>query len=289
MPKLRFWNSSNKDYYIIAGLYGLACFVLYIFGVLYIQFMLPLATFAFFPAILVHERNIRNGQAPVSNPSVDERWSRTKKELDKVSDSLDKAKTASQQKALQRQHSYLRNELRRIEWKVKESDMNRMYNASKGNLKELPDSKISEPGNMVELDLKKYEKILSNLIKEARKIVKSEPNDSRAQALTPVANNLQAYYNLMKKNDQNDRVRKLEADYFVVWAALSSFIRGVRVDDQLAKYTSKFRKGYLALHDALTYYQSNLPSDDQRTPATENNDVLPPTKGLNWEGHEADV
>lgn len=219
-------------------------------GVLYIQFMLLLATFAFFPAILIHERNLRNSPISYSNLSMDERWSRTKKELDKLSDNLNKAKSAVEQKNLQRQKISLENELRQIEWKVKESDLNQMYNASKGNLRELPYQ--TEGQDQTDVRIKNYNTTLSRLLKEIRKTVEEEPQESRRESLILIANSLRAHYNAVRNESQIDTLKSIRSDYFASWMVLASFIGGYYLDPALAKYTSrKFRKRFLALVKTL--------------------------------------
>lgn len=256
MLDLRFLKSDNQKYLAIGTCYFAACVVLYVCGALYIQFMLLLAAFALFPALLVHERSNLLRRAENANLTDDENWSKTKKELDRVRDNLEKASTDEQRRALQRQTVYLENELRRIEWKVKESDMNQMYNAARGNLRKLPEQKEGTSEDQANNSVKKYTSSLANIIKDVRKIVENEPPASRQQALIPIANLVRAQYNMMKKTEAcTSNIRK---DYFAVWATLSSFIEGIRIDSELSKYSSqRFRKKFLDFQESLSSYQSS--------------------------------
>ncbi|MDG6997852.1 MAG: hypothetical protein JRN15_01920 [Nitrososphaerota archaeon] len=251
----RFLKTDNQKYLAIATCFFAACVMLYLCGALYIQFMLLLGAFALFPALLVHERSNLLRRAENVNLTDDENWSKTKKELDKARDNMDKAKSAEQRRAFQRRVVYFENELRRIEWKVKESDMNQMYNAARGNLRKLPELKGATSEDKTSNDVKKYTSSLVNIIKEVRKIVEKEPPASRQQALVPIANLVRAQYNTIKKTEA--RAGNIRGDYFAVWATLSSFIEGNRIDSELSKYSSDiFRKKFLAFQDSLSSFQS---------------------------------
>ena len=253
MLEPKFLKTDKQKYLAIALGYFSACVLLYLLGALYIQFVLLLATFALFPAILIHERSLAFGLAGNTNLSDDENWSKTKKQLDKVRDSIDKTKSTEQKKVLQRQLLSLENELRRIEWKVKESDMTQMYNAAKGRLREIPEINATTSEKQTEEDGKKYSHSLDKLVKEVQKIVEKEPQESKQQALVPIANSIRAHYNMMKKNPELDSIR---ADYFAVWGTLSSFIQGIRINPELLKYTSRrFRKNFGTLQESLSASQ----------------------------------
>lgn len=259
MHKPRFLEGTNGKYFAIALCYFLACVFLYIIGALYIQIMLLLATMALFPAILVHESSLRNKAIPNGNPTLDERWSKTKMELDKVQDNISKTKDPQQKKTLQRQQIFLENELRRLEWKVRESDLNRMYNASRANLKELPDLKAVREGEPIEEKVREWKSNLSEMIGEVRKIAEREPVASQQAALVPITNSVRAHYNMMRKIPPDEGLKSVQSDYFAVWGALSSFISGVRVNPYLAKYASpKFQKRFLALLQLLESSQDSL-------------------------------
>lgn len=208
--------------------------------------MLLLATMALLPALIVHEKNARNKPVTESNLSVDEQWSKRKKELDKICDDLAKAKDPEQRQKLQRNRLFLENELRRIEWKVRESDLTQMYNASRGKLRELPDLKESSPENDEDDDAKtkKYRKTLSKIIKDADSILEHEPVASRSQALAPIVSLLCACYNNLKRSSDKS-LHAVAVDYFVAWATFSSLAKDVEVDPKLAKYASpEFRKNF---------------------------------------------
>ena len=211
--------------------------------------MMLLATIALLPALVVHEKNNRNKPANETNLSVDEQWSKRKQELDKVCNDLAKVKDREQMQKLQRNRLFLENELRRIEWKVRESDLTQMYNASRGNLRELPDlkessSEIDEDGDA---KTKKYRKTLSKIIKDADGILDHEPLASRSQALAPIVSLLCACYNNLKRSPEKS-LQAVAVDYFVAWATFSSLAKDLEVDTKLAKYASpEFRKNFKKL------------------------------------------
>lgn len=242
----RIFERGNASYFFIASCYFIACFTLYLLGALYIQFMMLLATIAILPALVVREKNNRNKPVNESNLSVDEQWSKRKKELDKICDDLAKAKDAGQRQKLQRSRLSLESELRRIEWKVRESDLTQMYNASKGKLRELPDLKESSPeiGEDGVAKTKEYRKTLSKIMKDANSILKHEPLASRSQALAPIVSLLCACYNNLKRSTDKS-LQTVAVDYFVAWATFSSIAKDIDVDPNLAKYASpEYRKNF---------------------------------------------
>lgn len=284
MSVLKFIRTSRQKYLAIAVGYIAACVMLYLCGALYIQFMLLFAAFALFGAILVNEKSNLLGRVPNANPTADESWSKTKKELDKVRDNIDRTKSPEQQRTLQRQRLNLENELRRIEWKVKENDMTRMYNASRGNLRELPDLRKTAVENHTEVD-RKYAIILDKLVNEAKKIIEKEPPASRQQALIPIANLARAQYNTLKKNS-NDK-ENVRGDYFAVWATLSSYIAGVRIDTELSKYSSeRFKKKFFAFQESLSASQTCTRPDEQSLGGIISEDDLSAISRPNEEGKD---
>lgn len=252
-------SSSNRKYLIIALGLAIVYGLLYLCGILFIQFILFFASAALFPVLLVHENDLRNKRGLSPDPSEDEQWSKTKKALDKLNERIEKRKDPAERKSLQVQKLSLESELRRLEWKVKESDMTQLYNASKGNLRRLDDPKtiaqvngIEEPQNR---NTKKTRQYLLSMMKEVRKILHDEPQESVREALTPIANDVRAHYSILKKQKDDDSIN-VTSNYFVVWATLSSFVRGTSIDRRLERYCSAdFRADFEKLLDLITSKQ----------------------------------
>ena len=241
MSRLWPYLRNNWKYLTILSALSLVYFLLYLAGILFIQFILFFAYVALFPALLVREKNNLNKRVWTHNLSEDERWSKTKSAIDKLSDRIDKSKNQAEKKSLQIQKLSLESELRRLEWQVKESDMTQMYNASKGNLKRLDDPEsIAGQSTKVELpamDAKESREFLLKIIKDIHRILKDEPPDSVREALIPITNDLRAHYYVLKKRGTNGS-NKTTSDYFVMWATLSSFVRGISPDPELVRYGS---------------------------------------------------
>ncbi len=86
---------------------------------------------------------------------------------------------------------------------------------------------------------------LERIILTVESILKSEPNESLKMSLVPLANEIRAHYNAIKKRIGNPNVL---SDYWVTWAILSSVINGLGVDKSLERYSSQT---FLARFDEL--------------------------------------
>lgn len=220
-----------------------------------------------------------NGGGPTF--SNDERWSKTKRDIERIDGKLDKTRDSDKRRGLLHQKYLLENELRRLEWAIKESNLNGMYNAGTGSLRKLDpkgmplrsqnqngtldkDSEEIDPGERYTPDgalreRKRLErraeerKNLQRIIDNAEAILRAEPADSIPAALKPVANDFKAHYNVLKKRRNN---QDSLADYWVAWAVISSIMNRIEVDPQIAKYASeqfrprisKFIKLAVSLH-----------------------------------------
>ncbi len=236
----------NWRYLVILSALLSVYFLLYIAGIFYIQFILFFASAALFPALIVREKNNVKNQALHHDFSVDERWSKTKSAVEKLSDRIDKTKNQAERRSLQVQKLSLETELRRLEWQLKESDMTQMYNAAKGNLRRLDDPKnIAEESDTADGQSeseKKNHDFLLRIVKNVEKTLKDEPPASMKETLVPMMNDLRAHYNILKKRRRDDSTL---SDYFVTWATLSSFVRGSPPDKKLIGYASSGFKGKL--------------------------------------------
>ena len=69
--------------------------------------------------------------------------------------------------------------------------------------------------------------------------MQNEPFASLKIALIPLANDLKTHYKILKEKSEKDNFeRSILSDYWASWMVLSSLIKGVCIDSELAKYTS---------------------------------------------------
>ena len=131
-------ENSKAKYLIIAAIAIGSCCLLYLFGIFFIQTIMLVGYAASFPAILIYEKKRRNGlSSEMTAFSGDERWSETKSRLKKVEGRIRKSSNPDEKQVLLVQKRSLETELRGLEWKIKESEMTKMYNASKENTRDL--------------------------------------------------------------------------------------------------------------------------------------------------------
>jgi hypothetical protein len=246
--------ANGKEKYLLVGASAIAaCFLLYLFGFLFIQTIMLVGYAASFPVILIYERRKRSASSKETiNFSEDERWSSAKSELEKVEDRIRRCESAEEKKSLTAQKLSLESNLRKLEWQIKESDLTKLYNASKENVRELPGAtKPNRPDNYdgEERDEQFSDrKFLLKLVKEAESVMRNEPFQSLKDALIPVANDLRAHYNnLRRKNEGENTKNTILSNYWVTWWTLNHLIERIQVDSDIAKYTSddyrpKFQK-----------------------------------------------
>ncbi|HKW03849.1 MAG TPA: hypothetical protein VJN71_00995 [Nitrososphaerales archaeon] len=273
MAKIRalFHGVNSKILLIVSGAM-LGSFALFLWGAFYIEALMLVWNFAFVASVIVWERHKRSlalsgGSLSFSN---DERWSRTKRDLEKIEGKLDKTRDSEKRRTLLYQKHALENELRRVEWSVKESNLNAMFNAVTGSLRKVDSKKYpirydgegnpEIPEGVDPLDKytpegalrerKRLEKLaeerknVDRIVDGAILILKSEPPESVPEALRSLANEFRANYNILKKQN---RIRFL-ADYWVAWAIMSSIINRVKIDSRISKYASEdFRPRLLKL------------------------------------------
>jgi hypothetical protein len=204
-----------------------------------------IATFA---GSVVWERHRRNVEIATSPPvSSDEKWTRLKMDLDRIDRKLERTTDQSSRKVLSYQKRWLEAELRKLEWVMKESDLNNMYNATRRSLREssaggparlASDNGRAGPGRVTgakesgnAFDRKNLEKILDN----AESILKVEPYASLSSALIPISNDFRAHYNAIKRRSRDSTSL---SDYWVSWAIILSIESGVSVDASMSKYAS---------------------------------------------------
>ena len=264
---------------LILSIAAAACVLLYFLGFLLVPSIMLVAYVAMLPGILAWERYSKNGVTSFAqSPSNDDRWVKTKMEIEKLQKRIDKAKNESERSVLLSQKRHLENELRNLEWSIRESELTEMYNAAHGNMKKDEDDdndpkeedpdlypanprsgtpKINQDGRKNELgqetgegDLRKKEddidkrKYLLQLLAAARAVLDKEPQDSVKVALMPLANDLKAHYNAIRKMEKmrsstSTSEHDVLSDYWVLWTILYSIANGLPVDPNLAKYASE--------------------------------------------------
>jgi len=237
-------ENSKAKYLIIAAIAIASCCLLYLFGIFFIQTIMLVGYAACFPAILIYEKRRRNGMSSeMTEFSGDERWSETKSKLKKVEDRIRNSSNPDEKQVLLAQKRTLETELRGLEWKIKESEMTKAYNASKENTRDLswiPAKPAQSDNNQVE-EREKYSnrKHLLKIVREAQSIMQNEPFASFKIALIPLANDLKTHYKILKeKSEKNNFERSILSDYWASWMVLSCLINGVSIDYELPKYTS---------------------------------------------------
>ncbi len=259
------FHSINSKFFLIGIVATLGSLGLLCTGFLSIEALILIWNFAFVASVMIWERyrrsNAINMGATFSN---DERWSKIKRDLECVDGKLQKTKDSAKIKSLLYQKRSLENELRRVEWSIKETNMNEIYNAGMGNLRKLdskrmslgsdqdssgtsggkedldPNDKFGPEGALRErrqLERQAEErKNLERIIDNAERVLCSERAESLPVALQSVANDFKAHYNVIKRRKYSSVSL---ADYWVAWALISSVMNGVDVDLQISKYASK--------------------------------------------------
>lgn len=279
-----FHGVNSKILLIVLGAV-LGSIALLLCGAFYIEALMLVWNFAFVASVIVWERHKRSLALSGTSFSFsnDERWSRTKKDLEKIEGRLDKTRDSEKRRTLLYQKHALENELRRVEWSIKESNLNAMFNAGTGSLRkvdsknypirydgegnpETPDGidpldKYTPEGALRER--KRLEKLaeerknLERIVDGAILILRSEPAESVPEALRSLANEFRANYNILKKQNRN---RSL-TDYWVAWAVISSIMNRVKVDVKISKYASDdFRPRLLRLIKLAEALPSYFPS-----------------------------
>ena len=216
---------------------------------LYIQFILVVWNIAVVLFIIFWEKEKTRRQAGLPDHTKDERWSKTKREIESIDSKLPKTHDSEKKKDLLARRMYLMNELRRLEWSIKESNINEMYNAQQGGLKKLDPSsqqkgpiggrKLLDPEEIdeeVERSKKKELEYLNGFEKSLESILKDEPIDSLPAVLGPLINEIRAHYNMLKQRNPSSGSL---TNCWTIWALGSTLVEGGRVNPGLSKYATK--------------------------------------------------
>jgi hypothetical protein len=245
LPKA--WQSFNIRIALIALIAFVAMTSLYWVHELYMQFILVVWNVAIVLGIILWEKEkVKKGQFLKDNFSQDEKWVKAKKEFEDVERRIPKSVNPEQKKELETRRRYLANELRRLEWAIKEKESNAVYNAQAGGMRRLgpqnprnpslPDQNlqdIEEKSRSAESKENEYlEKMVGNIIATIHR----EPPASRSAALQPIANELKAHYFAIKRRDQYSVSL---SNCWAVWSIVSSVTNGLTPDGSILKYASK--------------------------------------------------
>jgi hypothetical protein len=287
LPQKGLFKSLNSKLLAIAVLVIAITIALFFFNSLYIQALLVLWNFGAVSALVLWERQKRNDALNSNNNySNDDRWTKIKMDFEKVENKLAKTKDPAKRKSLVRQKVWLENELRRLEWEIREANMNGMYNAEKGSFRNSRDpsgktaknatdptlsSSTKKVGNLdpldrlgaraairkraeLEIENKERQSLLKTL-DSAEAVVEIEPASSLPDALQPIANDCKAHYNLIKKRGKLNT--DVLGDYWVAWSLVLSVQNRLPFDSAMTKYASKdFRSRvgkFMKSVDAIRY------------------------------------
>jgi hypothetical protein len=206
------------------------------------------------------------------------RFAKTKGNFQAAEKELDRVANAARRRALANQIGWGRNELRRLEWSVREAASNcfssiREFERRRANRRAVQtatkEASIEKYPSAAEKSIapptvaarqkaidsarkraffereKAQRKILINILDNAEAIATIEPTSSLPDALRPIANELRAHYNEIKKRSRNQNITPKTntlTDYWVSWAAVSSLLDGTAMDARIVKYASKDMK-----------------------------------------------
>jgi hypothetical protein len=246
LPKA--WQSFNIRIALIAIIAFIAMTSLYWIHELYIEFILLVWNIAIVLGIILWEKEkVRKGQFLKDSYTQDEKWARAKKEFDDVSTRIRKSDDTKQKKNLETRRRYLANELRRLEWSIREKEANAVFNAQNGGMKKLGPQDPDNNRNSSRLSLQEAEEksraaegkeneYLEKIIGIIISIVRGEPSTSRSAALQPISNELRAHYFAIKRRDQ---YAVSLSNCWAVWSIVSSILNSAKPEDTVLKYASK--------------------------------------------------
>jgi hypothetical protein len=256
------FKSLNSKFLAIAAVEVAIVVTIFFLNELSIITLMILWNFGALGAIVLWERERRRQSSELGiSYSDDERWTKIKMELERTEESLSKVKDSSKRAALIRCKARLENELRRLEWSIRESNMNATYNAGNTKLRNSeseeesrdspersqndfsfePSDRFSEKSAIrkrAQLEIENKERRnLESILKSAEAVISSEPAVSLPTALLPITNDCRAHYNLIKKRANPNST--ILADYWVAWSLLMTVQKRLPFESNLEKYSSK--------------------------------------------------
>ena len=256
---------------ILLGAVSLSATVaLFFLGALAIQLLLVVWNISVVLGIIAWEKEKRRNYALSANHfSQDERWATISKEIEWIENQIQRA-SDERRRVLQAKLLRLKNDLRRIEWKMKEEDLDALYKSQKPSLSELNkfsrDSILPHDENADEKRMKsekRERKYLDEVLASALEILKDEMDVSLSNALSPISNDLKAHYHEIKKRDSNSASLP---DYWVALMIVQSAIARSKFDARVLKYASRqyvsHFSGILKIVDSKISYSEGESSKD---------------------------
>jgi len=236
-----------------------ACVVLYFLGILLIQSIMLVGYIAMLPTILVWEKYSGGKSDSVFD---DGRLREKKSEIKKLQGRIDRSQNESEKKILRSKWKTLENELRRLEWSIRESNLTRshdpandeghpslgdpMFSKSPKSKSESDRSTTNEPRER-RIDIANLEKRehLLKILGDVKQVLTKESQQSVRVELLYLANEVRAHYNIIRKKDPS--LNSLLSDYWVVWVVLYSLSNNSPLPDNLERYSSSsFRSKFIA-------------------------------------------
>jgi hypothetical protein len=167
---------------------------------------------------------------------------------------------------------FLQNELRRIEWRLKEARINALYDAQNFRREEKEYSQKNYPGEKNDdaprfrLYFTKEGKnstarenaYLSVVVSNIGTILEKENPETIEFALQPIASEIRAHFYAVKQtNPQSSSL----SDYWIVWALVTSVINHSAIDTRVLRYSSKsFRTKFSKIAEEFSEIQRRDPT-----------------------------
>ncbi|MHB8702215.1 MAG: hypothetical protein ACYC7D_14525 [Nitrososphaerales archaeon] len=224
----------------------MAVVTLYFLNLLAIQSLLVVWNVSIVLGIVAWEKEkAQHYRMSAASFSQDERWSSIEREIQWTQNQLKETYSQERRQALQAKLLALRNQKRKLEWKMKEESLDALYNSSR-SIRELDKfgqyskrrqiSPLEDPEEAREKSEKLDRKSLDGLLHTAEEILKEEPEVSLHSALNSVSNDMKAHYNDIKKRD---KYASSLADYWVGLMIIQAVMAGSSPTHELLKYASR--------------------------------------------------
>jgi hypothetical protein len=207
--------------------------LLFVYGWLSLQGLLILWNVSAVVGIVLTERE-RKKSNNWSLSTDDKEWVSLKKELDRVLGELGRSKKrreSSKSKILERRKTWIENEMRRLEWRMREDQYDKLSQSRFGA------PPVEEKKDLLAHEEGEAEDFLIATLNGVRELATSEENsESLRQALLPTLSSLRAHYNIIRRRNKDSGILR---DIWVVWAVVASVADGITTPEpDLLKYSS---------------------------------------------------
>jgi hypothetical protein len=205
---------------ILAGVgAAISLAALYVAHLFYLQFIVAVSGVAAIACIVALDRppepSVESGPG-----SLAEDWARAKTDLERLDARLSKTDDERETQFLRRQRSSLLHELRRLEWRFRERDMESAGALTTGALAPL----AARPGRLKKRARAKEEsRHLIEALEEAADVLALDPPTSARVSLALIANDIRANHDLLKRTPESASLD----DYGAAWAVLTSLTTGI--------------------------------------------------------------